>query len=229
MHSEIRQELPGRTVKVWKTSILKEELAHLPAATFAGSISVIDKQEDAEKAIGILAKENEIGFDTETKPSFRRGEKHEVALLQLSTRKECFLFRLNKTGLPECVKMILENPEILKIGVSIHDDFLNLRKKYDLEPCGFIDLQAFVKDYGIADNSLSRIHGILFGKRISKGQRLSNWEADTLTPHQQEYAALDAVACLDIYDFLRNGHFNYKDSKYYRQFDVTLPPTAEKK
>ena len=156
----------------------------------------------------------------ETKPSFRRGERHSVSLLQLSTLSETFLIRLNHIGLPKCISDILEDERIIKIGVSIHDDFLNLRKKFSLVPKGFIDLQSYVKQFKIADNSLSRIYGILFDKRISKGQRLSNWEAPALTIHQQEYAALDALACLHIYNHLKDGKFDYKTSKYYREFDV---------
>lgn len=202
-----------------KVSIPKQELAELPAAAYIGKITVIDTESEAEKAVEILSKEREIGFDTETKPSFRRGQHHSVALLQLSTHEECFLFRLNKIGLPKCVAALLEDENIEKIGLSIHDDFLNLRKKFRLEPAGFTDLQTFVKDYNISDNSLTRIYGILFGKRISKGQRLSNWEAPTLTVHQQEYAALDALACLHIYDHLLSEGFDYKNSFYYREYD----------
>ncbi|MCM1370186.1 MAG: 3'-5' exonuclease domain-containing protein 2 [Candidatus Amulumruptor caecigallinarius] len=203
---------------IWKVSITKQELAELPAARYEGDIHVIDTIEAADKAVEILKNEREIGFDTETRPSFKRGQSHNVALLQLSSHTQCFLFRLNKIGLPESVKRLLENKDILKIGVSIHDDFINLNKKYSLNPATFIDLQSFVKDYNIADNSLSRIYAILFSHRISKGQRLTNWEAPLLTNHQQEYASLDALACLHIYDYLKTGNFDYFKSKYYRAF-----------
>lgn len=205
--------------KIWKTSITKAELAELPAETFAGTITVIDTPEAVENAVSLLASSDIIGFDTETKPSFRRGEHHFVSLLQLSTPDHCFLFRLNKIGLPEKVAAILEDASLLKIGLSIHDDFINLNKKFKLEPQGFIDLQSFVKEYNIADNSLSRIYGILFDKRISKGQRLSNWEATELTQFQKEYAALDAIACITIYRHLTTVGFDYRTSKYYREFE----------
>ena len=205
--------------KIWKTSITKAELAELPAETLEGNITVIDCEEGVEQAVRTLSEAGIIGFDTETKPSFRKGERHTVSLLQLSTLTESFLFRLNRIGLPSSVTRLLEDESVVKIGLSIHDDFINLRKKFELDPKGFIDLQAFVKKFNIADNSLSRIYGILFDKRISKGQRLSNWEASTLSPHQQEYAALDAVACLNIYNYLCEHGFDYKQSKYYREFD----------
>lgn len=205
--------------KIWKTSITKEELATLPAAPYNGKITVVETLEDADRAACVLGSEQTLGFDTETRPSFKRGEQHSVALLQLSTHTECFLIRLNKIGLPASISEILENEHIAKIGVSIHDDFLNLHKKFKLEPKGFVELQTYVKEFNIADNSLSRIYGILFGHRISKGQRLTNWEAPQLTQYQQEYAALDALACLHIYDHLNIIGFDYRTSPYYREFD----------
>lgn len=195
-------------------SIAKNKLAELPAASFDGKITLVDSKEAADKAAALLMKETIIGFDTETKPSFKRGHYNKVSLLQLSTREQCFLFRLNHIGLPASVKKILESPQITKVGLSIHDDFNNLGKIFSLDPQGFIDLQQYVKDYMIADNSLSRIYGILFNERISKGQRLTNWEADELTIHQQGYAALDAYACIKIYDYLNEGTFNPDTSEY---------------
>lgn len=217
--------------KIWKTSITKAELSELPAETFKGKIRVIDSEEGMEDAISLLSKSEIIGFDTETKPTFKRGERHTVALLQLSTSEESFLFRLNKIGMPTSLVSILEDERIHKIGLSIHDDFINLRKICELEPKGFIDLQNFVKEFKIDDNSLSRIYGILFDKRISKGQRLSNWEAPELTRYQQEYAALDALACIHIYNYLTTVGFDYKKSKYYREFDdpVALQQAAQAK
>lgn len=195
-------------------SISKADLAKLPSADYQGSIHVIDSSETVEEAIIALRKSDVIGFDTETRPSFKKGQTHQVALLQLATRTDCFLFRLNMIGLPEAVKRLLEDEEITKVGVSLHDDFHNLHRIYTLNPGGFIDLQQYVKNFGIIDNSLSRIYGILFGRRISKGQRLTNWEAPSLTPGQQSYAAFDALSCIHIYDFLKSGGFNPENSPY---------------
>lgn len=210
-------------------TISKEELAQLPLVTYSGNIRLVDTEELAEEAAKELRNETEIGFDTETKPSFKRGQTNNVALLQLSTHTVCYLFRLNKIGLPHCVKKILEDEKIVKIGVSIHDDFHNLHKLYSLEPAGFIDLQSFVKKYNINDNSLARIYAILFGHRISKGQRLTNWEADTLSSGQQHYAALDALACIRIYDYLLSGNFNPLESPYLREIPEEHPKDHESK
>ncbi|MDE6408640.1 MAG: 3'-5' exonuclease domain-containing protein 2 [Muribaculaceae bacterium] len=212
-------------------TITKQELSALPMVTYAGSIFLIDSEEKALEAAETLRREKILGFDTETKPSFKRGQTNNVALLQLSTHSSTFLIRLNHIGLPDPIKSVLEDEGILKIGVSIHDDFHNLNKLYDLSPAGFIDLQSFVKDFGIADNSLARIYAILFGMRISKGQRLTNWEADELTIHQQAYAALDALACVEIYEHLIEGKFNAVNSEYYRIIEspVTKSNNAEER
>lgn len=195
-------------------SISKAALANLPSADYFGEIQVVDSLDKVESAVEMLRSSDIIGFDTETRPSFKKGQSHQVALLQLSTRTHCFLFRLNIIGLPESVRLLLEDSSILKIGVSLHDDFHNLNKIYTLNPDGFIDLQPYVKQFGIIDNSLSRIYAILFGRRISKSQRLTNWEAPHLTPGQQAYASFDALSCVQIYDYLRSGEFNPTTSAY---------------
>lgn len=186
----------------------------MPTAHFNGNICVVDSEDEINEAISQLRKSDIIGFDTETRPSFRKGCSNFVALIQLSTRDTCYLFRINRTGLSQQIIDLLEDPNITKIGLSTHDDFHNLNKITKLSPQGFVDLQSYDKQFNIADNSLSRICGIVFGQRISKGQRLTNWEAETLTPSQQSYAALDAMACIKVYDHLASGKFDPDTSKY---------------
>lgn len=180
-------------------TITKEELSKLETETFEGKIIVVNNEDEAQKACEYLLQFDAIGFDTETKPAFKKGVSHKIALMQLSTEDTCFLFRLNVIGLPDCLADILTNSSIKKIGLSLKDDFSAIHKRNPLKPINFIDLQSFVKEYNIEDNGLQRIYGILFGKRISKGQRLTNWEAETLSESQRHYAALDAWACLMIY------------------------------
>lgn len=194
--------------------ISKEQLAKLPVEHFRGEIHIINTEQEAGEAIRILRENDVIGFDTETKPSFKKGQINLVSLMQLSTRTMCFLFRLNKVGMPEELRELLEDENIKKIGLSVHDDFHHLQKLKQLEPRGFIDLQSYVKDYGIADNSLTKIYAIMYGKRISKGQRLSNWEATDLSAGQQAYAALDALACIRIFDTLNSIGFDPQTSPY---------------
>lgn len=182
--------------------ISKEEVAELPVETFEGNIIVIDHIKEVQDACNYLSSKSELGFDTETKPAFKRGQVNKVALMQLSTEQECFLFRLNQIGYPDELELIMSDPKIKKIGLSLRDDFAAIRKRSVQKPENFVDLQNFVDKFEIEDNSLQKIYAILFGKKISKNQRVSNWEATTLTPAQQAYAAIDAWACLRIYNHL---------------------------
>lgn len=200
----------------FEIKISKEELSALQPEKFAGEIIVVDTLDGALNAVSELQHEELIGFDSETKPAFQKGRINHVALLQLSTTSKSYLFRLSKIGLIEEIKSILENENLLKVGLSIKDDFHNLAKLSPINPKGFIDLQDYVKRFGISDCSLTKIHAIIFGKRISKSQQLTNWEAQVLTPRQQEYAALDALACINIYRALNNGDFNPEKSIYRR-------------
>ncbi|MBD5255937.1 MAG: 3'-5' exonuclease domain-containing protein 2 [Barnesiella sp.] len=195
-------------------SIPKNIIGELPAAEFKGRIQVIDNAADARAAVRYLSRQPIVGFDSETRPSFRRGNTHNVALVQLSTHDICFLFRINKIGFVEPLRNFLQLDSVVKIGLSIKDDFHGLHKLGEFEPGGFVELQDYVREFGIADASLQRIYAILFGERISKGQRLTNWEAAELTAAQQHYAALDAWSCIRIYEYLKGGCFDPASSPY---------------
>lgn len=184
-------------------SITKEAISELPIEEFTGRIIVIDTLGAAEKAVAYLSEFPAVGFDTETRPSFRKGQYFKISLMQISTDDTCFLFRLNRIGIPETLKRFLADEKVLKIGLSLRDDFGAMRKRSDIQPDNFLDLQKYVGQFGIEDMSLQKIYAILFKKKISKGQRLSNWEADVLNEAQKKYAALDAWACLKIYNHLR--------------------------
>lgn len=179
--------------------ITKDEIAALPVVEYQGRIVTIQTEEDANKAIEYLSTFSILGFDTETKPAFKKGVINKVALLQLSTEDTCFLFRLNMIGMPGSLSALLADEKVLKVGLSLKDDFAQLNRLAGITPKGFIELQSFVKPFGIADNSLQKIFAILFKQKISKKQRLTNWAADILTDAQKKYASLDAWACLQIY------------------------------
>lgn len=197
--------------KTQTIAISKETVADMPVVEYPGgtsTITVVDTPSMARVALRELTRAKIVGFDTETRPSFQRGRIHKVALMQLSTDEHCYLFRLNKIGISESLKDFLENPEIIKIGLSVHDDFSVMRRVApDLDPQGFIDLQEYVKYFHINDISLQKIYAIVFQEKISKNQRLTNWEAPELTDQQQIYAAIDAWACLRLYRTLRSGEF----------------------
>ncbi len=169
---------------------------------FSGKIVTIQTEADAQKAVDFLLSKSLVGVDTETRPSFVSGRNYKVALLQVSTEDTCFLFRLNYIGLPDAVRRLLEDNSVLKIGLSLKDDFGALRKRADFQPGAFVELQSYVREFGITDMSLQKIYAILFGRRISKSQRLTNWEAEVLNDKQKLYAATDAWACLMMYRYM---------------------------
>lgn len=182
------------------THISAELMATLPILSYPEKkIIIVDTLEKLEEAVNKLNTQKLIGFDTETKPSFTKGIINKVALLQLASEDVCYLFRLHLIGLPHSLMAILANPSIIKIGIALRDDFSGLRKWNNAKPQGFIDIQQEIHKVGIQELSLQKIYAILFARRISKNQRLSNWESEELSESQQHYAAIDAWACLDIY------------------------------
>lgn len=190
-------------MKQIKKTITKAEIAAMPKVLFPGRIFVIYTESEAEKAVAYLKDQRIVGVDTETRPSFKRGTTHKVALLQISTQDTCFLFRLNRIGMPDSLQEFLMS-DTLKIGLSLKDDFNSLRKRENVHPDrgNWIELQDYVGRFGIADRSLQKIFANLFDQKISKSQRLSNWEADVLSEGQKLYAATDAWACVEIYNCL---------------------------
>lgn len=178
----------------------KARIQQLPRALFEGRIEVVLSESEAAKAVDYLLKQPIIGIDTETRPSFRKGVKYYVSLLQVSSRDICFLFRLKHTGMCESIIRLLEDTTIPKIGLSLHDDIRLLHEVAHFQPGYFIELQDKVKDFGVEDLSLQKLFANFFGERISKGQRLTNWEADILSESQKRYAATDAWACILLYE-----------------------------
>jgi len=189
----------------YRENISAEELKDYDLSWFKGKIVVIDGQEKFDGIIAKLAKQKVLGFDTETRPSFRKGRKNKVSLIQLSTGNLACLFRINKIGIPDKLADILTDPGIVKAGVAIHDDLRFLKSIRKFEPDGFVDLQKFVKEFGIDSSGLKKLSAIVLGFRISKRQQVTDWEASELTEAQQIYAATDAWVCYEIYRKLVNG------------------------
>ena len=188
----------------YEHKITKEAIAELPVEQFPGRIIVLTTEREANKAVDYLLKFPYLGFDTETRPSFKKGKSYKVSLLQVSTDDTCFLFRLNYMGMPHSLVELFANKNVMKVGLSLRDDFKALRKRANIQPDNYLDIQSIVGQFGIEEVGLQKIYAILFQKKISKGQRLTNWEANILTDSQKNYAALDAWACLQIYKELNN-------------------------
>jgi ribonuclease D len=190
----------------FREEISNEEIKQLPRKVFNGDIFLIDTERKFEIAIPLLQEYTTLGFDTETKPSFKKGKMNSTALLQLATEDKAFLFRLNKIGFPDHLADILANENILKIGVAIRDDLNELKRLKDFEPGGFVDLQDTAKDLNIKNISLKKMAAIVLNFRISKSQRVSNWEQEILSPAQLKYAATDAWVCYELYQKIKENH-----------------------
>ena len=182
----------------YRSTIDNDSVAALEAARFGGRIVIVDKMEDVEAAYNDLKSHTMIGFDTETRPSFRAGVSYKVGLLQLSTPDPCYLIRLSHIRLDNRILKILGSRQILKVGADVSGDIRALHALRNFNADGFVDLQVEASRWGIEEKSLRKLSAIVLNKRVSKAQRLSNWEAESLTPQQQEYAATDAWICPEI-------------------------------
>lgn len=182
-------------------SISSEELSQLDQIDFEGPIIVVsDLDEEFAEAVDYLRSQKILGFDTETKPCFSSNTpRHHIALLQLSGRDKAYIFRLNMLGLPAPLVSILSDGEIMKIGAAVKEDVRGLQYYRKFVPRGFVDLQTFVQQYGIQDKSVRKMSAIILGKKVSKTQQLSNWEAPQLSGAQLKYAAIDAWVCREMY------------------------------
>jgi ribonuclease D len=187
---------------MYQENITVEELAECELSWFKGEIVLVDNLKIFYEVFPRLLGSDLLGFDTETKPIFKKGGRNSVSLIQLSTENLACLFRINKIGIPEELIKLLSDPHILKAGVAVHDDIRFLKGVKKFSPGGFIDLQSFVRDYGIKSSGLKKLTAIILGFRISKRQQVTDWEADQLTEAQQIYAATDAWVCHEIYNKL---------------------------
>lgn len=186
---------------MYKETISPEEIEPMEYISFPGKISVISSRgPELDHAIAYLSEQRMLGFDTETKPVFvPHAPQNKTALLQLSGDDEAFLFRLNKMGLPQEIADIMADRTITKIGAAVTDDIRGLCRHTEFIPGRFMDLQEFGTCYGIKEKAVRKLAAIIFGKKVSKKEQCSNWEADPLTPSQQLYAATDAWICLEMY------------------------------
>ena len=189
-------------MKIIFTKFDKKSINSLPRILFPGKIVLIDKAEDTEEAVNFLLSQPILGVDTETRPSFSKGRGFQVSLLQVSTHDVCYLFRLHLTGITPAIIRFLEDKMVPKVGLSWHDDLLQLHKRAEFKAGYFIELQDEAKKFGLQDMSLQKLYANLFHQKISKAQRLSNWEASELKDSQQAYAATDAWCCIKLYEEL---------------------------
>ena len=188
-----------QTMKTIYNRLDKEYIKDLPLVSFPGKIITVNSEREADKAVPFLLSKDILGVDTETRPSFKKGQQHKVSLLQVATEDICFLFRLNYIGMATPVISLLSNTDVPMVGLSWHDDLAALQKRMEFKPGLFIDIQDIIGDIGIEDRSLQKLYANIFKQKISKRQRLTNWDADVLSDKQMSYAATDAWACVRLY------------------------------
>lgn len=203
----------------------KTKIGSLPRVSFEGRIVTVITEKEAEKAVDYLLSQPILGIDTETRPSFKKGHVNEVALLQVSTHDVCFLFRLNLIGMSAAVIRLLEDTTVPKIGLSLRDDLMLLGRRAEFSRGRFIDLQNHVEEIGVEDMSLQKLYANFFGQKISKRDRLSNWEAEILKDKQKVYAATDAWACIMLYEELmrleQTGDYELKEDDHVQEHTIT--------
>lgn len=186
----------------YHSKIIKEKIHKLPTGKFEGTIYLIDTLNNIKSIEDKLRYTDVFGFDTETRPSFKKGIRNNTSLIQLATSDTAFLFRINFTGIPEFLIRIFENKNIIKVGVALRDDLNELKKIRPFSSKGFIDLQQYVEEFGIEDKGLKKLAANILGLRISKSQQTSNWENKILKKSQLVYAATDAWICCEIFNKL---------------------------
>jgi len=204
----------------------KKQISKLPTVVFEGRIITVVSPQETAKAVDYLLSYPLLGVDTETRPSFKKGRQNMVSLLQVSTEDTCVLFRLNYTGMTDAILRLLEDTQVPKVGLSLHDDLLSLQRRVAFHPGWFVDLQHHMREIGIEDMSLQKLYANIFHQKISKAQQLSNWEADVLTDKQKAYAATDAWACIMLYNEYLNLR-NTGDFSLVQVEEETAPATTE--
>ena len=188
---------------MFQSEITKEEVADLDLIQFEGPIKLIDTEESLLEEIPHIREQSILGFDTESRPSFKKGVVYPTALIQISALDQAWLLRVSRMGYPPELLEVLTREDILKVGLGLNDDLRRLKADFQFEPGGFLDLQQYVAAFRIEEKGLKKLSGIVLGRRISKAQQVSNWDADLLTNAQLRYAATDAWICLKIYNRLR--------------------------
>ena len=193
---------------MFQSEISKEEVAKLELIQYEGPIRLINSMEEFEEEIDQILENPILGIDTETRPSFKKGKVYPTSLIQLSNNNQAWLLRIGKFGTPRKLLELFSDEDILKVGLGLNDDLRRLRSDFQFEPAGFLDLQQYVTAFKIEEKGLKKLSGLVLGRRISKSQQVSNWDADLLTEAQLRYAATDAWICLKIYNTLRNSISN---------------------
>lgn len=191
----------------YKYSITKEEINECELAGFEGEIRLVESEDAAQEAIEYLQHSPLIGFDTESKPSFKKGEHHPIALIQLSNLEVAFLFRINKLKEMPDFSKLFSNEQITKIGLGLRDELTELETKIGCECRQFVDLERIAHYHKFHQRGVRALAAFFLKIRVSKSAQKSNWERTELTDSQLKYAATDAWVCLSIFNAMQEQGF----------------------
>lgn len=183
----------------YANEITHDQLAALPIRRYEGAVHLVETPEALERALLDLRQEAVVGFDTETRPAFKPGESYLPCLAQAATASTVHIFPLVRLDCSSVVSELLSNKEIIKVGVSLADDFRKLKLVFPFEEASIVDAGMVAKRHGVRQSGLRNLAGIFMGWRIPKGKRTSNWAAPRLSEAQIQYAATDAWACRELF------------------------------
>ena len=189
---------------MFEKKITKQEINDLPLFKYEGKTIIAATEAQIDKAIFEIEEHDLVGFDTESKPTFKKGQFNHVALIQVAVPEKVYLLRINQVGITRTLATFLSNKKIKKVGIALDDDVIALKKRRRFVPGGFVDLNKIAPTLGIENIGARNLTALLLNNRISKNQQISNWENPTLSEPQIKYAATDAWICLEIYNRLVN-------------------------
>jgi ribonuclease D len=180
-------------------AISREEMAQLPIRRYEGEVCLVATPSDLERALADIRQESVIGFDTETRPAFKKGESHLPCLVQAATARAVYLFQLREPDVFQVLAELLAQPRTVKVGVALANDLRPLRQLFPFVEQNVLDLGVVARRCSLTQTGLRNLAGIFLGFRIPKGARTSNWAAPRLSAAQITYAATDAWACRELF------------------------------
>ena len=178
--------------------------------SFQGPITVVDNISKAEEALDKLFAAKCIGFDTESRPAFFKGQKFPVSIIQLATNEEAFIFQLKYVRFAGRLVELLSDESIIKVGVGVQDDIRRLNELCKFKHGGFFDLSAEMKRKGVVQSGARALTARYLGRKLGKSAQKTNWAVSRLTERQLEYAATDAWICLQLLDYVKNDKTDYR-------------------
>ena len=180
-------------------ALSREAMASLPIRRYEGRVCVVATRSELDDALADMRQELVVGFDTETRPTFRKGEHYLPALVQMATARAVYLFQLRRVDVIPGLAEILSEPRVTKAGVAVAYDLKSLKEVFSFVEKNVVDVGVVARRYGIEQTGVRNLAGIFLGCRVTKGARTSNWAATTLTPSQIVYAATDAWIGRELY------------------------------